>query len=60
MCLSDFDLEKVDKSLLNENGRLLGDPEFDPIWAELDRLGAVVFIHPSAITIRPPDDENGP
>jgi aminocarboxymuconate-semialdehyde decarboxylase len=28
-------------------GRSLADPHFDPIYAELDRRGAVLFIHPS-------------
>jgi predicted TIM-barrel fold metal-dependent hydrolase len=26
--------------------RPIDDPEFDPFWAELDRRGAVVYIHP--------------
>lgn len=28
-------------------GRSLADPYFDPLYAELDRRGAVLFIHPS-------------
>jgi aminocarboxymuconate-semialdehyde decarboxylase len=28
-------------------GRSLADPAFDPIYAELDRRGSVLFIHPS-------------
>lgn len=27
-------------------GRSLDDPEFDPLWAELDRRGTTVFVHP--------------
>jgi predicted TIM-barrel fold metal-dependent hydrolase len=30
------------------NGIYLGDASLDPVWAELDRLKAVVFAHPSA------------
>ena len=30
------------------NGVYLGDASLDPMWAELDRLQAVVFAHPSA------------
>jgi predicted TIM-barrel fold metal-dependent hydrolase len=33
--------------LSNYAGRYLGDPVFDPLWAELDRREAVVFIHPA-------------
>ncbi|MFF8729280.1 amidohydrolase family protein [Streptomyces sp. NPDC015171] len=32
----------------NARGRYLGDREFEPLWAELDARGAVVFIHPDA------------
>ncbi|WP_375387575.1 amidohydrolase family protein [uncultured Amnibacterium sp.] len=28
------------------SGRPLDDPQFDPLWSELDGLGAVVFVHP--------------
>jgi aminocarboxymuconate-semialdehyde decarboxylase len=30
-------------------GRPLDDPEFEPFWAELDRRGAVLFLHPMGI-----------
>jgi len=33
--------------LSNYGGLFLGDPFFEPLWQELDRRGAVVFIHPS-------------
>ncbi|MFD0919479.1 amidohydrolase family protein [Saccharopolyspora rosea] len=31
----------------NAHGRYLGDPDFEPLWAELDARGAVVFVHPA-------------
>ncbi|MFH9426519.1 amidohydrolase family protein [Streptomyces sp. NPDC017529] len=36
----------------NARGRYLGDPDFEPLWAELDRRGANVFVHPA----QPPMD----
>lgn len=30
-------------------GRALDEPEFEPMWAELDRHAAVVFLHPMGI-----------
>ena len=33
--------------LSNFDGVYLGDPRFEPVWAELDRLGAILFIHPT-------------
>ncbi len=32
----------------NYNGVSLGDPRLDSVWAELDRKGSVVFMHPDA------------
>ena len=32
--------------MANAGGRYLGDPLFEPLYAELDRRDAVVFIHP--------------
>jgi len=34
-------------ALSNFDGVYLGDPRFEPVWAELDRRGAVLFIHPT-------------
>jgi predicted TIM-barrel fold metal-dependent hydrolase len=33
--------------LANTHGRYLGEPDDEPLLAELDRRGAVVFVHPS-------------
>ena len=32
--------------LTNQNGRYIGDPEFEPLYAEMDRRAVVAFIHP--------------
>lgn len=34
--------------LSNVQGRYLGDPSYEPLWAELERRHTVVFIHPDA------------
>ncbi|KUJ64067.1 amidohydrolase [Streptomyces albus subsp. albus] len=34
--------------LTNAHGRYLGDPAFEPLWAELDTRAAVLLIHPTA------------
>jgi 6-methylsalicylate decarboxylase len=34
-------------ALSNFDGVYLGDPRFEPVWAELDRIGATLFIHPT-------------
>ena len=41
--------------LSNYGDRFLGDPLFEPLWAELDRRAAVVLIHPTRTTLPPLD-----
>ncbi|MGA9917526.1 MAG: amidohydrolase family protein [Paraburkholderia sp.] len=43
-----FETLKVDGVVLltNYHGQYLGDVVFEPLWAELDRRCAVVFVHP--------------
>ena len=38
--------------LSNYSDRYLGDPWFEPLWSELNRREAVVFIHPTRSTLR--------
>ncbi len=44
-----FDVMQVDGVVLlsNYDGKYLADFLFEPVWEELDRRGAVVFIHPT-------------
>ncbi|ROS77886.1 putative TIM-barrel fold metal-dependent hydrolase [Curtobacterium sp. PhB130] len=32
----------------NAHGRYLGDPAFEPLWAELDRRRGILFVHPTS------------
>jgi 6-methylsalicylate decarboxylase len=32
----------------NHHGLYLGDPRLEPLWEDLDRRGAVVFVHPTS------------
>lgn len=32
----------------NHHGVYLGDPRFEPLWQDLDRRGALVFVHPTS------------
>lgn len=32
----------------NHHGHYLGDPRFEPLWEDLDRRGALVFVHPTS------------
>ena len=44
-----FDTLQVDGVVLMTNymGKYLGDAIYEPLWEELDRRGAIVFIHPT-------------
>ncbi|MFI9275638.1 amidohydrolase family protein [Kitasatospora sp. NPDC052896] len=37
--------------LASPGGRYLGDPAFEPLWAELDARAAVVFVHPTELAM---------
>jgi predicted TIM-barrel fold metal-dependent hydrolase len=52
-----LDRLKLDGVILfsNVGGRYVGDPEFNPLMAELDERQALVLLHPNPV---PPDEEN--
>jgi predicted TIM-barrel fold metal-dependent hydrolase len=41
----------------NSGGIYLGDPRFDPVFAELDRRGAYAFVHPVEPPVPPPAND---
>ncbi len=53
-CLDELDMWGItmNTSIL---GTSLADPSFDPIYAELDKRGAVLFIHPAGLACGSPD-----
>lgn len=57
-----FDELDADGVVLHSNfdGVYLGDPKFEPIWKELDRRGAVVFVHPTTPSTKVLDGIPGP
>ena len=57
-----FDVLRADGVVLLSNyaGQYLGDPALRPLWAELDRRAAVVFIHPAKPPIPIIEDIPGP
>ncbi|MEI5522871.1 amidohydrolase family protein [Streptomyces brasiliscabiei] len=59
-----FALDELDADglmvLSNAHGRYLGDPLFEPLWAELDARGAVVLVHPTAPPVAPVPGLPGP
>lgn len=46
--------------LSDVHGRYLGDPLFEPLWAELDARAAVVLVHPTAPPVAPVPGLPGP
>jgi predicted TIM-barrel fold metal-dependent hydrolase len=57
-----FDVLRADGVVLLSNyaGHYLGDAAFGPLWSELDRRAAVVFIHPAKPQIPIIEDISGP
>ncbi len=48
-----FEVQGVDGVIVltNYGDRYLGDPVFEPLWAELDRRAAVVLVHPDSTSL---------
>jgi predicted TIM-barrel fold metal-dependent hydrolase len=55
-----FDTLGVDGVVMmsNSGGVYLGDRRWEPVWAELDRRQAVVFVHPTITALSPLDGIN--